>query len=194
MRARRRFQASLDPVWVMQVLFMILAPMLLSSAVVAEDQEQENAANAGDDQIQIVADKLITNNEEKFAEFSGDVRASQGTFVITSDRLRIYYQTNPDNAGEQVGRDESIKQVVASGNVQVSNGKYTAETDRAEYDLETQVVVLIGENSTLKSNKNILTGSKITVDRKTGQMKVESHLQKRVKAVFYPNKNTKKKK
>lgn len=193
-RARRRFQAALDPVWVMQVLFMILAPMLLSSAVVAEDQEQENAANAGDDQIQIVADKLITNNEEKFAEFSGDVRASQGTFVITSDRLRIYYQTNPDNAGEQAGRDESIKQVVASGNVQVSNGKYTAETDRAEYDLETQVVVLIGENSTLKSNKNILTGSKITVDRKTGQMKVESHLQKRVKAVFYPNKNTKKKK
>lgn len=194
MRARRRFQAAIDPVWVMQVLFMILAPMLLSSAVVAEDQEQENAANAGDDQIQIVADKLITNNEEKFAEFSGDVRASQGAFVITSDRLRIYYQANPDNAGEQVGRDESIKQVVASGNVLVSNGKYTAETDRAEYDLETQVVVLIGENSTLKSNKNILTGSKITVDRKTGQMKVESDPQKRVKAVFYPNKNTKKKK
>lgn len=194
MRARRRFQAAKDPVWVMKVLFMILAPMLLSSAVVAEDQSQEKAANTGDDQIQIVADKLITNNEEKFAEFSGDVRASQGTFVITSDRLRIYYQTNPDGAGDQVGRDESIKQVVASGNVQVSNGKYTAETDRAEYDLETQVVVLIGENSTLKSNKNILTGSKITVDRKTGQMQVESHPQKRVKAVFYPNKNTEKKK
>lgn len=194
MRARRRFQAAKNPVWVMKFLFTILAPILLSSAAAAEDQSQEKAANAGDDQIQIVADKLITNNEEKFAEFSGDVRTSQGTFVITSDRLRIYYQTNPDGAGNQVGRDESIKQVVASGNVQVSNGKYTAETDRAEYDLETQVVVLIGENSTLKSNKNILTGSKITVDRKTGQMKVESHLQKRVKAVFYPNKNTKKKK
>lgn len=178
----------------MKFLFTILAPILLSSAAAAEDQSQEKAANAGDDQIQIVADKLITNNEEKFAEFSGDVRTSQGTFVITSDRLRIYYQTNPDGAGNQVGRDESIKQVVASGNVQVSNGKYTAETDRVEYDLETQVVVLIGENSTLKSNKNILTGSKITVDRKTGQMKVESHSQKRVKAVFYPNKNTEKKK
>ncbi len=194
MRARRRFQATKDPVWVMQVLFVLLALMLLSSALVAEDQTQEKAANAGDDQIQIVADKLITNTEEKFAEFSGDVRARQGNFVITSDRLRIYYQTDPDGAGDQVGRDESIKQVVASGNVQVSNGKYTAETDRAEYDLETQVVVLIGENSTLKSKKNTLTGSKITVERKTGQMKVESHPQKRVKAVFYPNKNTEEKK
>ena len=190
MRVPRRFQAAKDTVAVMKVIFVILALMLLSSPLVAEEQTQEKAANAGDDQIQIVADKLITNNEEKFAEFSGDVHTRQGTFVITSDRLRIYYQTDPDAAGDQAGRDESIKQVVASGNVQVSNGKYTAETDRVEYDLETQVVVLIGENSTLKSNRNTLSGSKITVDRKTGQMKVESHPQKRVKAVFYPNKNT----
>ena len=175
-----------------EILLMIMVPLLLSSAAVGVEPAQQNTTLADNDQIQIVADKLITNNKEKFAEFSGDVRASQGTFVITSDLLRIYYQTDPDGAKNQTSGQENIKQVVASGNVQVSTEKFTAETDRVEYDIETQVVVLIGENSTLKSSKNVLTGSKITVDRKTGQMKVESHQQNRVKAIFYPPKNTEK--
>jgi lipopolysaccharide export system protein LptA len=102
---------------------------------------------------------LITNNTEKFAEFVGDVRASQGNLVITSDRLRIYYRDDPDRNKDQTGSQESIERVVANGNVQVSTEKYKAQTDQAEYDLDTQVFVLIGENSTP---------------------------QKRVKAVFYP--------
>jgi lipopolysaccharide export system protein LptA len=189
----RYFQTAKDRVWVIAILFLILILLLLSSAAVAVEPSQQNGALADNNQIQIVADKLVTNNQEKFAEFSGDVRASQGTFVITSERLRIYYQTGPDSAENKTTGQESIKQVVASGNVQVSTEKFTAETDRVEYDMETQVVVLLGENSTLKSNKNVLTGSKITVDRKTGQMKVESDPQKRVKAIFYPPKNTEKK-
>jgi lipopolysaccharide export system protein LptA len=43
----------------------------------------------------------------------------------------------------------------------------------------------------LKSNRNILTGSKIIVNRKTGQMSIESDPQERVKAVFYPNESNK---
>jgi lipopolysaccharide export system protein LptA len=43
----------------------------------------------------------------------------------------------------------------------------------------------------LKSDRNILTGSKIIVDRKTGQMRVESDPQERVKAVFYPDESSK---
>ncbi len=189
MKTHQHFQTNKDRVWIKTVLYIALIPIILSSAALAQEPLKENGANADDDRIQIVADQLITNNEENFAEFSGDVRASQGSFVITSERLRIYYQTAAENADNQAVGQESIKQVVASGNVQISTEKFTAETDRAEYDMETKVVVLIGENSTLKSSKNILTGSKIIVDRKTGQMKVESHPQKRVKAVFYPQEN-----
>ena len=129
----------------------------------------------------------MTNQAEKFAEFSGNVRASQGTFVINADRLRIYYQAAPDKAAERTSGQETVQQIIATGNVKLSTEKYTAETDRAEYDLKTQVLVLIGDSSTLKSNRNILTGSKIIVDRNTGQMSVESDPQERVKAVFYPN-------
>jgi len=160
--------------------------MLLASGVLAGDLPQKKSTNQADEQIQIVADKLITNSAEKFAEFIGDVRASQGNLVITSERLRIYYRDDPDHNKDQTGGQESIKRVVASGNVQVSSEKYKAEANQVEYDPDTQVLVLTGENSAVTSGKNILTGSKISVNRKNGQIKVEGSTHKRVKAVFYP--------
>jgi lipopolysaccharide export system protein LptA len=160
--------------------------MFLTSGVFAKDLSQKKSTNQADEQIHIVADKLITNSAEKYAEFVGDVQASQGNLVITSERLRIYYRDDPDGNKDQTGGQESIKRVVASGNVQVSSEKYRAETDQVEYDPDTQVLVLDGENSIVRSGKNILTGSKITVFRKTGQIKVESSPHKRIKAVFYP--------
>jgi lipopolysaccharide export system protein LptA len=182
---RSRHPVKYRPFWI-RVTLITIATMLLSSGGFAEESPPKKSANQADEQIQIVADKLITNNAEKFAEFAGDVRASQGNFVITSERLRIYYQDDPDRNKDQTGSQESIKRVVANGNVQVSSEKYEAKTDQVEYDLDTQVIVLIGENSTVTSGKNILTGSRITVYRKNGQIKVESSPHKRVKAVFYP--------
>jgi lipopolysaccharide export system protein LptA len=164
--------------------------MILSSGIFAEELPQKKVTDQADEQIQIVADKLITNSAEKFAEFMGDVRASQGSLVITSERLRIYDRDDPDRNKDQTGGQESIKRVVASGNVQVSSEKYKAETDQVEYDPDTRVLVLTGENSTVTSGKNILTGSKITVFRKTGQITVESSPHKRIKAVFYPEEKT----
>ena len=175
--------------WIGVSLFTFTT-VLLSSGVFAEDLPQEKITNQADEQIQIVADKLITNSVEKFAEFVGDVRASQGNLVINSERLRIYYRDDPDRNKNQIGGQESIKRIVASGNVQVSFEEYRAETDQVEYDPDTQVLVFTGENSTMTSGKNILTGSKISVDRKDGQIKVEGVPHQRVKAVFYSKEKT----
>lgn len=177
------------PFWI-RITLLTFTTMLLSSGAFAEDSPQKESTNQAHEQIQIVADKLITNSAEKFAEFIGDVRATQGNLEITSERLRIYYGDHPDRNKDQTGRQESIKRVVASGNVQISSEKYKAETDQAEYHPDTQVLVLSGENSTVTSGENILTGSKITVYRKDGQIKVEGSPHKRVKAVFYPKEET----
>ena len=170
----------------MRVTLFTFTIMLLSSGGYAGDLIQNKSTNQTDEQIQIVADKLITNSAEKFAEFVGDVRASQGNLVINSEQLRIYYHDDPDRNKNQIGGQESIKRIIASGNVQVSLEEYKAETDQLEYDPDTQILVFTGENSTMTSGKNILTGSKISVDRKNGQIKVEGISHKRVKAVFYP--------
>ena len=192
-KANKQLKPAGNSALVIKTVLFLWIPILLCSTALAGDPSQQAGTISDDDQIQIVADKLITNNEEKFAEFIGNVRASQGAFVITSERLRIYYQTASKSAGDQTGGPESIKQVVASGNVQLATEKYTAEAERVEYDLESQIIVLTGENSILKSSQNSLTGSKITVHRQTGEMKVESNPRKRVKAVFYPDKKSEEK-
>lgn len=169
-------------------MLLTCTAVLLSLGVCAGQGPEEKMAIPSDEQIQIVADKLVTNQTEQFAEFMGDVRARQGNFTITSDYLRIYYRDNHQDRArrQQTGNQGLVKRVVASGNVQVLFEEYTVETQRVEYDLDTQIVVLIGENSTMTSGKNILTGSKITVNRRSGQIQVESSPQQRVRAVFYP--------
>ena len=193
MKSSRHLRTKKTGVACTAVLYLIMAALLFVSTAVAQEPSSGNLTSTNDGQIQIEADKLITNQAEKFAEFSGGVRASQGTFVINADRLRIYYQAASASAAQRAEGQETIRQLIATGNVKLSTEKFTAETDRAEYDPKTQVLVLIGESSALKSNRNILTGSKIIVNRKTGQMSVESDSQERVKAIFYPDESSKEK-
>ena len=185
MKAFRLLQPINARIYWIRVMMFTGIIVLLAPFGFAQDQPTEKDKNQVDEQIQIVADKLITNNAEKYAEFIGDVRASQGNFTITSEHLRIYYKDNLDNLQNQTGSQELIKRIVASGHVKISSDQYTAETERVEYDLDSTVLVLTGENSTIKRGKNFITGSKITVHRKDGQIVVERGAEKRVKARFY---------
>jgi lipopolysaccharide export system protein LptA len=113
------------------------------------------------------------------------VKAAQGSFVITSDRLRIYYEGDLVNPAKKSSEDAFIKKIVAKGNVGITSEQYVAQTDQVEYDTESMTIVLTGENSKVTSGKNSITGSKITLYRKEGQVKVEGSAEKRIKAVFY---------
>jgi len=184
-KAFRLLQPIKDRIYWVRVMLFTGSIVLLAPFGFAEDQPAEKDKNQVDEQIQIVADKLITNNAEKYAEFIGDVRASQGNFTITSEHLRIYYKDNLDNLQNQSGSQELIKRIVASGHVKILSDQYAAESERVEYDLDSTVLVLTGENSTIQRGKNFITGSKITVHRKDGQIIVERGAEKRVKARFY---------
>ena len=170
--------------WIRITLFTVTV-MLVSAFIWAEEQPAPKDEEQIEKQIEIIADQFTTNNEEKYMDFTGDVRARQGNFVITSERLRIFYKANPEGTETQGDNQESIKQIVASGDVKISSEKYKAEADLVEYDLDSAVLVLKGENSKIKSGKNLITGSIITVNRRNGQIKVERGAQKRVRALFY---------
>ncbi len=174
----------------------LAAVLFLSPVIFAEDQPTEMKTGHGGDsaQIQIVADKLTTNNVEKYAEFAGDVKTIHPDFVMVSEILKIYYRDNLPGLKHRPGGQEFIKRIVARGNVSIKSDEYTAETDSAEYDMDTMVLVLDGENSRVQSGKNILTGSKITIYRKDEKIKVEGSPQTRVRAVFSSNANAEKQK
>ncbi len=185
MKTSRLLQGMKGQVYWIRITLFTVTVMLVSAFIWAEEQPAPKDEEQIEKQIEIIADQFTTNNEEKYMDFTGDVRARQGNFVITSERLRIFYKANPEGTETQGDNQESIKQIVASGDVKISSEKYKAEADLVEYDLDSAVLVLKGENSKIKSGKNLITGSIITVNRRNGQIKVERGAQKRVRALFY---------
>ena len=135
--------------------------------------------------IEIVSDRLVANNAEKWADFLGAVTATQGKFSMTSDALRIHYEGDLMGPPKDKSAQNLITKLVATGRVHIATDQYTADAERAEYVPATDVLTLSGENSKVVSGKNTLTGSKIVLNRSEGKALVESTGAERVKAVFF---------
>lgn len=168
------------------IAFITVAVLITDGANAAGESAAGKADNTAENvPIQITADKLISNNEEKYAEFIGNVRAKQADYVITSNSLRIYFRGELLDTDEKGGGGQKLKKIIASGNVKIKTEQYDAITDRAEWDTTAKTIILAGENSKIVSGKNSITGSKITLNQKDGRIKVESSKNQRIKAVFY---------
>ena len=172
--------------WFWTAALVAAAALFADAAWAAGEPKTEPAGN---EPIQIVADELISYNEDKYAEFIGNVKVTQGNFTITSDKLRIYYQGELLDNEKQGGDEELLKKIIATGNVKISSEQYNAEAEKAEYDTAAMTVILSGENTQVISGKNSITGSKITLNRKSSQVKVEGSGTKRIKAEFYTKDN-----
>ncbi len=158
------------------------APVLLTaSAVSAAGLFSAPGAGKSQEPTEILADRLVNHADEKYAEFTGDVKATQGGFSLVADQLRIYYE------GDLLGQKESSKsteitRIMASGKVHIVSDQYTADADRMEYDPATDVLTLTGDTAQVTSGRNSLSGSKITLNRRDGKALAESGPAARVKA------------
>lgn len=181
MRSSKFKILSLWPVLLVSVALMTgVALAADKSKTVAPDKETE------DQPILIKADQLISNNEEKWAEFIGNVKVTQADMVIDSDKLRIYYQGELLDTEEKSNeKQDTLKKIVATGNVHIKTSKYTAETDKVEYDAGSMTITMIGDNSKVVSGKNSIAGSKIILYRKDNRIKVLGNQKKRVEATFF---------
>ena len=137
------------------------------------------------EQIQITADQLITHADQNYAEFLGNVEAVQGNFELRSDKLKIYYRAGTGISGSAAPGEEALEKVVASGNVRIKSDNQHAETEKAEYAVASGLLILTGENTTLTDGNNSIRGSKIRLNRFTGEIRVESSAKSRVRAIVY---------
>lgn len=163
------------------ILFLII---FLFPSIVFADGDASSGTEAAK-KIHITADSLVSDSNAKYAEFIGKVEATQGEFVIKSDKLKIYYKDKAKNQAAS-GTDEAIEKIVATGNVNIKSNNMSAVTKEAEYNSDTMILTLHGEGSKVLEQKNYITGSKIIVYRKEGKTKVEGDKNERVTAVFYP--------
>jgi lipopolysaccharide transport protein LptA len=134
--------------------------------------------------IEITADRLVSNNNEKWADFLGSVKAVQGKFTMTSDALRVHYSGDLMNPPKDQTMRSSVERFVAKGRVHIVTDQYTTDSQQAEYVQATDVLTLTGPNSRVVSGGNTITGPKIVLQRAEGKAVVEGAGTERVKAVF----------
>jgi lipopolysaccharide export system protein LptA len=163
--------------------FLIIGIIYMPNTGMAQDDRNKNADQKA---IRITSDLLTTDNDTGFVEFSGNVRATQGTTVIVSDRLKVFYKEDADSAQKISGGSGAVEKIVASGNVKIDFDDKQAVSNEAEYMTETQILVLSGPDSKVTTaNNESISGAKITLYRSDGRIKVEGGHGKRVEAVFY---------
>jgi len=168
------------------VLIVLLA--LSGLPAMAADPSAGTQPQKPDPKVRITADRLVANTKTGSAEFIGNVRATQGSMVITSDRLKVLYdQTGKSSTAEESAA--SIESIISTGNVVIHFDEKVATTDKAVYQSRTGIFTLTGNGTRVTSGDNTITGDKITVDRKNDRMTVESGETSRVNAVIFTGKD-----
>jgi lipopolysaccharide export system protein LptA len=155
------------------------------------------AANA-DKPINIEADSLEVNDQQKTATFLGNVTATQGDFSLKAKQIDVTYvardQSSANSGAAGPAGDSQITEINAKGKVLVTTqDKQTATSDWARFDVPAQLVT-IGGNVVLTQGLNTISGDRLVIDLKTGLSRFEDSTEtangeapkQRLRAIFSP--------
>lgn len=128
--------------------------------------------------ITITSNKMDADRKSKLVIFRGNVVAQQKDFTLYSDELYVYY-----NEGEDV------REIIAVGNVKMTQPDRLATGERAVYERVGRKVTLTG-NPQVRQGPDTVKGTKIIVFLDEDKSLVEGAGEERVKAVIFPKKGS----
>ncbi len=132
---------------------------------------------AAEQPLRVNAQTLELDNKKQIITFKGNVIARQGEMTIQADTARVYFDKKAEG--------HEIKEIVAIGNVKISQGNRLATSERAVFYNQEQKIILTGQPKVWQG-KDMLSGEKITVLLKEDKSFVESGPERRVEVIFYP--------
>jgi len=171
--------------WLLAGLILLNGLALQSGPLEAQQSPLSSPLNSKE-QINITADELNADNRNRTFVFKGNVKVVQGSTVITSDRLKVWYRADNESK-DSAGGDARIQDIEASGNVVILFDGRTAKSDRALYSADKETLTLLGETASIIDGKNTIRGSTITLYRTKDRITVEGGEKGRVEAVFFPS-------
>jgi len=166
-------------------------------------------SKSSDDPIDIESDLLTVHDAKKYATFSGNVKAVQGTTTLRARELDVHYVGGSDKLTGQsgaavpvanqngapgaqgAGNSAQINKIEARGDVVItSEDDQTTTSDWALYDVPAQLVT-VGGNVVLTQGQNVLKGDRLVIDLKTGESRFENTGNTaagggRIRALFMP--------
>ena len=130
--------------------------------------------------VDIIADEMQWNDDQKVAYAIGNAIATQGEKKISADKLIVHLDQEEDT--------NEIILIEAEGNVIFTNEKEVATGKIAKYDFIKNNII-IEDTVTLKKDDNIMKGELLVMDLNTGVSQITSDKStKKVKMRFSPKK------
>lgn len=161
----------------------VIASATICSPLGRTTLAEEAKTSVAQEPIRITADKLVTDSGSQTAEFSGNVKAVQGATEVNAQKLIVHYSgANLQNETEQA---ENISKIEAVGNVRIVFDNRVAVSDQAVYTTSDRRLILTGKGSRITSDANVITGSKIILDRNQDRMEIIGSEQTQVEAVLH---------
>jgi lipopolysaccharide export system protein LptA len=138
--------------------------------------------NSSKEPIHIKSDELEFDYQANRVVYRGTVNVVQGEVAIDCRELVV----NLARAGSR--DDLQLQEVVAIGDVVITQGQRKATGGRAVFDQVKRQVTLL-ENPVLRDGPNEVAGERIVVFLDENRSVVESSPKKRVSAILYPGKS-----
>jgi lipopolysaccharide export system protein LptA len=125
--------------------------LLLALAWPDDARAQESALVRNNQPIKLKSDHLATDTSNRTATFTGRVVAQQGDLTVQADRLVVRYA--------EKGND--VDEVLATGNVRITQGERSASAGRAVYDNAAGIMKL-EDNPRVQQGEDTIVGATIT--------------------------------
>ena len=107
--------------------------------------------------VEVTADNLSVDQATGTAIFTGNVLIGQGEMRLSAARVLVVYRTEA----------EGIARLEATGGVTLVSGPDAAESERADYDIDSGTIVMTG-NVLLAQGRNALSSDKMSVNLSDG--------------------------
>ncbi len=188
---RRKHGARANPLaTVFLAPAIAVAGFLTCSSIPAGAQAFSGAFGGGERTanlpVSITADVLEVLQNKRQAIFIGDVIATRGTVRLRSQRLVVHYVEKGKGAAN---RKTEIVRLNAYGKVVWVNGKQRATGQWAVVYMRTGIVTM-GDRVVLTENKNVIRGSRLKINLKSGKSRLTGMKQpsgkRRVFGIFVP--------
>lgn len=121
-----------------------------------------------DQQIEIESDRAEFREKEGITVYSGNVRMSQGSMLLTADNMKIYTADGDVNKLVATGNRAYFEQLPAE-----DQQKVVAQGEMIEYILADDVINLVGQASITQEGAT-LNGNRITYDVRNHLLKANS--------------------
>ena len=186
----RIFQSNLNR----YLLLSFLSGAFLFNALVvswvghANDKQPVRGDKNKSGTIHINADRLISDINGGWAEFTGNICVTRKSLIIKSDSLKIYYKKLFKGQNKSATGQELIEKIIATGNVHIKSDELVAISNQAIYTKETGIIILSGHDSKVINKNNSIAGSQIILYMDEEYIKVTGSGTKRVEAEFQGNK------